>query len=128
MTEGTFIRILYSNSMFVLNGVYLTFALDIISNEKYYNKHRCNFDLNTHRELIETIRQIEDGLLKKVNIKGKMPQYKIAEQLRNGNIKIFTDNSEKMNTSSDFLLKISGIWETETSYGVTYKFIKMNDV
>jgi hypothetical protein len=128
MSEGTFIRILYSNSMFVLNGIYLTFSLDIISNEKYYNKHRCNFDLNAHRELIENIRQIEEGLLKKVSIRNKTPQYKITEQLRNGNIKIFTDNVEKMNTSSDFLLKISGIWETEMSYGVTYKFIKMNNV
>jgi hypothetical protein len=24
------------------------------------------------------------------------------------------------------LLKISGIWETDTNYGVTYKFIKMS--
>ena len=128
MTEGTFIRILYSNSMFVLNGIYLTFSLDIVSNEKYYNKYRCNFDINSHRELIENIRQIEEGLLKKVSIRNKSPQFKITEQLRNGNIKIFTDNIEKMTTTSDFLLKISGIWETDLSYGVTYKFIKMNSV
>jgi hypothetical protein len=81
-----------------------------------------------HRELIENIRHIEEGLLKKANIRNKTPQFKITEQLRNGNIKIFTDNVEKINTSNNFLLKISGIWETETSYGVTYKFIKINGI
>ena len=127
MNEGNFIRILYSNPIFVLNGIYLVFAINIISIEKYYNKYKCNFDLNYHRETIEKIRQIEENLLKKVNIRNKNPQFKITEQLRNGNLKIFTDNVEKINNNCSFLLKISGIWETESSYGVTYKFIKMVD-
>jgi hypothetical protein len=63
--------------------------------------------------------------LKKINIKNKFAQNKIYDQLKNGNIKIFSDVNPKtyMNT---FLLKISGIWETETQYGVTYKFSKIN--
>ena len=28
--------------------------------------------------------------------------------------------------NNTFLLKISGIWDTDMSYGVTYKFIKIN--
>jgi hypothetical protein len=53
-------------------------------------------------------------------------QYRIAlkinEQLKNGNLKIFTDIGNKSLCS--FILKISGIWETQYNYGLTYKFIK----
>ena len=44
--------------------------------------------------------------------------------LRFGNLKIFTDIGNK--SSCSFILKISGIWETEEKYGLTYKFIKIN--
>ena len=66
----------------------------------------------------------EEGILKNVDIKHKIPQYKVYEQVRNGNIKIFSDNIEKINNNL-FMLKISGIWETETHYGITYKFSKI---
>ena len=66
---------------------------------------------------------IEDNIIKKINIRGKIPQYKIYEQLKNGNIKIFSENIDKINNA--FLLKIAGIWETDMYYGLTYKFIKL---
>ena len=122
MNEGNFIRILYSTSKFSLNGVYLTFYLNDVTVEKYYNKYKCSFQIYSHKELFEQINKIEDNLLKKVSIKHKIPQYKITEQLRNGNIKIFSDTPPKEN-SNQYLLKISGIWETDLYYGVTYKFL-----
>ena len=51
------------------------------------------------------------------------PQYKINEQVKNGSIKIFSDNIDKI--TNKFLLKIAGIWETDMYYGLTYKFIKL---
>ena len=54
----------------------------------------------------------------------KTPQYKIYEQIKNGNIKMFNDIGNKSICS--FILKISGIWETQNNYGLTYKFIKVN--
>jgi hypothetical protein len=125
MNEGNFIRILYSTPTFVLNGVYLLIRLNDIIVEKYYNKYKCIFNVNNHKDVIEGVKTIEDNLLKKINVKNKFAQNKIYEQLKNGNIKIFSDVNPKtyMNT---FLLKISGIWETETQYGVTYKFSKIN--
>jgi hypothetical protein len=71
--------------------------------------------------MIDNIQLIEEGLLRKICIQGKIPQYKIYEQLKNGNIKVFSDTSDKIGNT--FLLKIAGIWETETEYGLTYKFI-----
>ena len=132
MNEGNFIRILYSSPLFVLNGIYLHLTFYDIIIEKYYNKYKCLFNILNHKDIIESIKIIEDNILKKVNIKNKIAQHKIYEQLINGNIKIFFDNKNKFINNCEnsnlnhFLLKISGIWETDTSYGVTYKFTKIN--
>jgi hypothetical protein len=165
INDGNFIRILYSKSYFILNGIYLYFSLDIQSIEKYYNKLKCNFNTITHIDIIEKFKFIENNILKKINL-NKIPQYKLAEQLKNGNVKIFddlnlctfktttshavitdkgdadcaletrnglkdTNTNTNINTNTtecfgknDFILKISGIWENELYYGLTFKFIK----
>jgi len=123
MNNGNFIRILYSTSIFVLNGIYLNILINQLTIEKYFNKYKCSFDIGAHTNLIQRIKIIEDNILKKINIIGKAPQYKIYEQISNGNIKIFSDNID--NITNNFLLKIAGIWETEYHYGLTYKFIKL---
>jgi hypothetical protein len=124
MNEGNFIRILYSTHNVVLNGIYLIITFNDISCEKYYTKYRCCFNVNSHIDTINNLKIIEDDILKKYENINKLPQYKIYEQLRNGNLKIFTDIGNK--TICSFILKISGIWETEDKYGLTYKFIKIN--
>jgi hypothetical protein len=123
MNEGNFIRILYSTPNVVFNGIYLLMTLNDITCEKYYTKYRCNFNVTTHKDIIDNIKIIEEDLLKKYDLSEKIPQLKIHEQLRNGNLKIFTDVGNK-NVCS-FILKISGIWETQYNYGLTYKFIKV---
>ena len=124
MNEGNFIRILYSTHNFILNGIYLLITFNDISCEKYYTKYRCCFNVNSHIDIINNLKIIEENILKKYENINKLPQYKIYEQLRNGNLKIFTDIGNK--TICSFILKISGIWETEDKYGLTYKFIKIN--
>jgi hypothetical protein len=123
MNEGNFIRIIYSSPLFMLNGIYISININHITIEKYYNKFKCIFDVGIHKDLIEKLHIIEENIIKKINIKNKIPQYKIYEQLKTGNIKIFSDNSDKI--TNNFLLKIAGIWETDTYYGLTYKFIKI---
>ena len=161
INDGNFIRILYSKSFVLLNGIYLYFSLNIQSVEKYYNKLKCNFNITYQSEIIEKIKTIEENILKKINL-NKIPQYKLFEQFKNGNIKIFNDFDQRRNQmgfccndsfldhanpnpnpnpsmktnkemmewcgQTDFVLKISGIWENELYYGLTFKFIKPNDV
>jgi hypothetical protein len=125
MNDGNFIRILYSTFNFTLNGIYLLIQFNDIISEKYYNKNKCTFNVDNHIEIIEKIKVIEENLLKKIEIYNKIPQFKIYDQLINGNIKIFCETFSKSN--NDFILKISGIWETQTNYGLTYKFTKINN-
>ena len=122
MNEGKFIRILYSTHNLVLNGIYLLVHINDITCDKYYNKYKCNFNTLHNKYIIDNIKTIEENILKKIEIK-KIPQLKIYEQLRNGNIKLFNEVNKSF---CSFILKISGIWETQFNYGLTYKFIKIN--
>lgn len=122
MDNSNFIRAIYSNSLFMLNGIFIKFNLNILNIEKSFNKYKCFFDKQSNTNEIITINAIERELLYKANIIGKRPLYRISEQLINGHIKIFIDNYNKPRTNNEFILKISGIWENENEYGVTYKF------
>jgi hypothetical protein len=132
INEGTFIRILYSNSYVLINGIFLLITLNDIVFCKYYNKYKCCFNANINKNVINEIKIIEEQLLNKINIKHKTPQCKIYEQMKNGCIKLYNEINEirevneinKINNSQNFILKISGIWETQTNYGLTYKIIK----
>ena len=121
MNDGNFIKILYSPPNMVLNGIYLLVNLYDITCEKYYNKYKCSFNVLNHREIIDNLKIIEEEILKKYKT-NKIPLYKIHEQLRYGYIKVFSDVEIKQQCS--FILKISGIWETQQNYGLTYKFVK----
>lgn len=124
ITNGQFIRIIYSNDLFVLNGIYVQLHFEDILVEKYFNKYKCTYSLPEHTKLVENIREIEESILKKLNILGKNPIYKIYDIISSGNIKFFSEKSDKI--CNNFLLKISGIWEDDASYGVTYKFLPIN--
>lgn len=123
MNEGNFIRILYSSNLMILNGIYLLINLTDVTCEKYYNKYKCNFNISNHKEIIDSLKIIEEDILKKYKT-NKMPSYKIFEQLKAGHIKLFNDVGNL--NSCSFILKISGIWETQSNYGLTYKFVKTN--
>jgi len=123
MNDGKFIRIIYSTHNVTLNGVYLLITFNDISCEKYYTKYKCNFNVVLNKDIINNIKVIEEDLLKKCELKDKIPQFKINEHLKNGNLKIFTDIGNI--TVCSFILKISGIWETQYNYGLTYKFMKI---
>ena len=123
MNDGVFIRILYSTYNVVINGIYLLITLNDVTCEKYYSKYRCQFNVLQHKNIIDSLKMIEENLLKKHELLDKTPQYKIHDHLKVGSIKLFNDIGN--NTTCSFILKISGIWETHTNYGLTYKFIKV---
>lgn len=126
MINGTFIRILYCLPNFTMNGVYIHMLFTDLTYEKYYQKYKCDFNVDKCAELVASVVDIEKTILDKIaqKIENKTPQYKIAEQLTNGYLKIYSSGPPK-GSSSSFLLKISGIWETDNSYGLTYKFSKV---
>ena len=123
MNHAKFIRILYSTPYFILNGIYLDIQFNEMKVEKYYNKYKFHFYPQQHKEMIEQIKQVEETILQKANIRNKTPMFRMVEQLKLGHIKIFSD--VPITNNNHFLIKISGIWETEIHYGITFKFSKI---
>ncbi len=123
MDNSNFSRILYSNELFTLNGIFIKFNFTLKSIEKIFNKYKCSFDNKNieNQHIVSKLKNIENHILKRYNFENKLPIYRITEQLNNNYLKVF--NEQPCSKENNFILKIYGIWETEYEYGVTYKFI-----
>ncbi len=124
LNNGHFYRIYYSDEHFTSNGLYISFHLKNIKIEKYFNKIKCVFDRYTNMSIINFIKNLEINILKSLPIRAnKVFIHRIEEQLNNNFIKIFS-NAEWRHESKNInlLLKISGIWENNNEYGITFRF------
>lgn len=127
MPNGNFIRVLYCNDNFTMNGVYLQVEFNDVECNKFYQKHKLSFDIESHDNIIQKIVNIEKTMLSQIehSMKDKTPQYKITEQVSNGCIKLHLTEPLVDKKKVTLLFKISGIWETEQNYGLTYKFSRV---
>lgn len=122
INNGNFYRLLYSDEYFSLNSIYFTLDIKTKSLDRYFNKVKLTFDNQQNEKEIKNFEKIENELLKKMNIPKKKPLFKIKELFRNNFLKLFHNSNEPI-CSNRMLLKISGIWETTTEYGITYKIL-----
>lgn len=129
ISDSKFIRTIYSNDLFTINIIFIKFIINIQSHEKLYNKYKCIFDVNNNLNIIEKLIDIENNIMNKYYL-NKEKEFKITKQLLSGNFKFFINNNDNTNIinndNNNIILKISGIWETNNNYGLTYKFITSN--
>ena len=123
MTDSNFIRIIYSSKTFTLNGIFLYIQIQNIKQEKIFNKYKYTFCIKENNNLISFIQELEHNIINQTSQHefhlNKEPNYKLSEQFKNGELKIYKNNDEIIN--NNFVLKISGIWSTNEYYGITYK-------
>ena len=112
INNSKFIRIIYSNNLLTLNGIYLICNID---NKDKYNNHG----------LLSYIQSLEDNILNKFS-KEKIKNYKIREYFYNNFINSVCTKSEENYTK--YILKISGIWDATNNIGLTFKFFKMDKI
>ena len=122
--NSIFIRIIYSNEMFSMNGIFVDIPITITNTERYYNKYKCIFDVNKNMDEITKIISLEKSLLQKLNIQNKIMKFNISEQLKTGHIKLFS--SDSVHPGNKIILKISGVWENNIEFGLTFKFSSVN--
>lgn len=124
LSNGNFYRIFYSPPTFCLNGIHMSFSLDDIQLESYFNKIKCTFDKSKNIPIINIIKTIERNILAIAPKEQKTPIYRIEEQLSQGFIKIFSDEEYKKSNFKQIhiLLKISGVWTDSNSCGITFRF------
>ena len=113
INNSKFIRIIYSNNLLSLNGIYLICNIDIKNN---FNNHG----------LLIYINNLEDIILSKYS-KQKIKNYKIREYFNNNFIKNYSDkNYNNESNYVKYILKISGIWDSNNNIGITFKFLKVD--
>jgi hypothetical protein len=123
INESRYIRILYSTPNIVFNGIHVLINLSIDNIERQYNKNILYYNTDKNIQTINSIKQIEKTILKKY-YSFKAPSYNLTELLGGGVIRLFTDSVEKKKVMN-IILKISGLWEDDETYGITYKFFSV---
>jgi hypothetical protein len=152
--DGFFTKIIYTDSMISLNGLYLHCPIedrtvddhgvepdDATSATESYevllpdtkrttiyfsntNHNNANILKELYRIEHEIIEQYKEYFkIQKINI------YSLRNQLKTNSIKMVIPsddgrcvNRKQASMNDPFILKISGIWETEMNIGITYKF------
>lgn len=137
--NGVFTKIMYSNELFLMNGIYFKFPLEIMKVSESMNKIYVSFQVYNkfNIKIIQDFTSIEIMILeqyKRMNNCNKKINNTLSKQLYNGSLKVFQagrfDNQERQGGKSvqvgtfSFIIKISGVWETNDEIGITYKMYK----
>lgn len=127
LKDSMFIRTGYSNNSFTTNDIYAGMEILVSNIDKYLNKYSYNFNYSKNYKLIDKIIQLEKNILDNIQMPDIHKKYKLREQLLGGVIHIFDldDPISRCTTLRihKFKLKISGIWISQTSMALTYKFL-----
>ena len=121
--NGSFTKLFYSNEYVTLNSIYLDFAIKhsiFKSCQKYF---LTNINHLENKALLTNIIQIENEILKQYHelydVK-KKKEHLLRDNINNGSLKIY---KQQQSNNGNIYLKISGVWESDDEYGITYKFI-----
>lgn len=123
MDNSKFTKITYSNEHVMLSGIYLSLPIKYTKSEDHYKKTKITYDIKSNKELLQGIYDIECTVLNKYSNNYKIQKKVIYDTLKTGTIKFFPTETNNSLNNKNFILKISGIWENETEYGVTYKIM-----
>ena len=119
INNGYFYRLQYSNNNITLNYLLFSLRLQDVLLIKYFNKYKCVF--NGTNQLLTRLKEIEINMLSKIT-STKTPKYNLYEQIKNNCIKFFSSNQyPERPPPFNILFKVSGIWEDDNHYGITYK-------
>ena len=134
MNESDFYRLIWSNEYCSTNGIFIYFNLQKVHIENILIKLSVFLKIITKiRNMITYIKSIERLILNKFkNNNNKMMSRRIYEQLENGFIKLYPQSENiiyKEYANLKFLLKISGIWDSNdnNSFGLTFRFFIINN-
>jgi hypothetical protein len=126
-----FYKLLYSTHIVSLTSIFLLFELNTLS----FENDKIKFDKTTlNNSVFSKLIELEDHILNLI-VDSKNKLYKLKEIYENQFFKFsLSDDNENINSynylkhlnNRTFIIKISGIWESKDSIGLTFKFIKVN--
>lgn len=131
MVDSEFVQCGYSNELFTLSGIYINTNFVVTRVDRYFKKHKYMLDINANNTIIDSLIKIEKMILENLDRPELTKIYKLKEQLIGSTLLVFEGNVAATNSNQlgdhSFILKISGVWITENSCGITFKFFHVND-
>lgn len=126
INDGVFYKLNYSDKVLTLTNLLIKIEISDYTILQNYYKYKCVFHAEKYTRFINKIIALENTILHNI-WKNTTSIYKhantnVTRLLQSGFFKLAHKPCEQ---NSIFALKISGIWETENSYGLTYKFLSL---
>jgi hypothetical protein len=126
-----FYKLLYSTPIVSLTSIFVIFEL----NNLYFENDKIKFDKSAlNNSVFNKLIELEEHVLNLVR-DSKIKLFKLKELYENQYFKYsLSDDNENLNNynhlndiynNKTFIIKISGIWESKESIGLTFKFIKV---
>ena len=126
-----FYKLLYSTHIVSLTSIFVIFEL----NNLYFDNDKVKFDKSAlNNSVFNKLIELEEHVLNLVR-DSKIKLFKLKELYENQYFKYsLSDDNENLNNynhlndiynNKTFIIKISGIWESKESIGLTFKFIKV---
>ncbi len=123
MASGIFMKIAYSTEYMNMNGIAVHYPL--IASVK--NQTLVLDFTNIHvQKCVESMCKLEDDILNtyiKANNINKPKSCGLRTSLLMGSAKVHQEYSSIASVS--FILKVSGVWESASAVGITYKIIQL---
>tara|TARA_B100001093_G_C26569075_1_gene902136 strand:+ start:185 stop:670 length:486 start_codon:yes stop_codon:yes gene_type:complete len=134
MEQGKFTKINFLDDSFTMNGLYILFPISSYTVDCTNNRKNMKFQSNSlpnsshAKDLIKLESRILDFY-----ISNKQKEYKksflLKKQIESGFMKIYRENNSYLFQSHFvYILKISGIWESDGEIGITYKLFESNSI
>jgi len=135
--DGNFTKLIFSNELFIMNGIYILFPIDHNGSEKIMNKTQIRFNpfQQYNQTLINEFSKLEKNILEYYK-QTRMCNCKIVPLLQKQMLIGFMKTNKEYknqflinenNKNILYVLKISGIWETKDEIGLTYKLFEVNN-
>jgi len=129
-----FYKLLYSTNIVSLTSIFLLFELNNLSfeNDKIkfdksvVNNSVFNKLIELEEHVLNLIRDSKNKLFKlKELYENQVFKYSLGDDNENIN-NYLNELNNNNNNNNTFIIKISGIWESKDSIGLTFKFIKVH--
>ena len=127
--DGEFTKILFVTEHFSMDSLFIEFPIEL--QYEPINKNALLKSTQINNLLIHKFSELEKQLInyyklyKNVNKKSILL---LGNNLTNGNVKIFTPLKNYNGIKKTYGIKISGLWESYDSIGLTYKIIEVSRV
>ena len=129
LMDGKFTKVIYTHAHFTINNIYFHFPIHISRRELYNNKYVVQYDINAERNkyILESVFMLESQILvaySNFTNRWKTSNMNIYKKAIKGRLCMSEQSIKNEENPKYIVLKISGIWENDKEFGITYKWLE----